>query len=39
MSPAGSDKDPEDDTADPNQVVSFVGPAQAPSGYKIFDPC
>ena len=35
----GSDEDSEDDTVDPDQVVSFVGPAQAPSGYKILDSC
>ena len=39
LSPAGSDEDSEDDTADDDQVVSFVGPAQAPSGYKILDSC
>ena len=28
-----------DDTADPQQVLSFVGAAQAPSGYKILESC
>ena len=32
-------EDSEDDTADPDQVVSFDGPAQAPSGFKILDSC
>jgi hypothetical protein len=31
--------DLEDDTADPNQVLSFVGAAQAPPGYKILESC
>ena len=39
LSPGGSDEDSEDDTADHDQVVSFFGPAQAPSGYKILDSC
>ena len=33
------DDDSEDDTADPQQVLSFVGAAQAPSGYKILESC
>ena len=36
---SAGDEDSKDDTADPDQVVSFVGPAQAPSGYKILDSC
>ena len=39
LSPGGSDEDSEDDTADHGQVVSFNGPAQVPSGYKILDSC
>ena len=27
------------DTADPQEVLSFVGAAQAPSGYKILESC
>ena len=33
------DDDSEDDTADPLQLLSFVGTAQAPSGYKILESC
>ena len=33
------DDDSEDDTADPQQLLSFVGTAQAPSGYKILESC
>ena len=33
------DDDSEDDAADPQQVLSFVGAAQAPSGYKILESC
>ena len=33
------DNDSEDDTADPQQLLSFVGTAQAPSGYKILESC
>ena len=33
------DVDSEDDTADPQEVLSFVGAAQAPSGYKILESC
>jgi len=29
----------EDDTAHPRQLLSFVGTAQAPSGYKILESC
>ena len=32
-------EDSEDDTADPQQLLSFVGAAQAPSGYKILESC
>jgi hypothetical protein len=35
----GDNDDSEDDTADPNQVLSFVGAAQAPPGYKILESC
>ena len=35
----GDSDDSEDDTADPNQVLSFVGAAQAPSGYTILESC
>ena len=31
--------DSEDDTDEPNQVLSFVGAAQAPTGYKILESC
>jgi len=31
--------DSEDDTAHPQQLLSFVGAAQAPSGYKILESC
>jgi len=37
--PPGPDKDTGDDTADPDQVVSFVGLAQVPCGYQILDSC
>jgi len=33
------DDDSEDDTADSQQVISIVGAAQAPSGYKILESC
>ena len=33
------DDDSEDDTAQPQQLLSFVGAAQAPSGYKILESC
>ena len=33
------DHDSEDDTAHPQQLLSFVGAAQAPSGYKILESC
>ena len=39
MSAGGFGEDSEDDTADRDQVVSFVGPAPVPSGYKILDSC
>ena len=39
LSPAGSDEDSEDDTADPDQIVSFIGPAQALSAYEILESC
>ena len=35
----GDSDDSEDDTAEPNQVLSFVGAAQAPTGYKILESC
>ena len=34
-----SDDDSEDDTADSQQVLSFVGAAQAPSKCKILESC
>jgi hypothetical protein len=33
------DDDSEDDTSDSQQVLSYVGAAQAPSGYKILKSC
>ena len=33
------DDDTKDDTADSQQVLSFVGAAQAPSNYKIRESC
>jgi len=33
------DDDSEDDTAHPQQLLSFVGAARAPSGYKILESC
>jgi len=33
------DDDSEDDTAHPQQLLSFVGAVQAPSGYKILESC
>ena len=33
------DDDTEDDTANSQQILSFVGAAQAPSGYKILESC
>ena len=33
----GDSDDSEDDTAEPNQVSSFVGAAQAPTGYQILE--
>jgi hypothetical protein len=33
------DDDSEDDTADSQHVLSFVGAAQAPSKYKILESC
>ena len=33
------DDDSEDDTADPQQLLSFVATAHAPSGYKILESC
>ena len=33
------DDDSEDDIAHPQQLLSFVGAAQAPSGYKILESC
>ena len=35
----GDSDDSEDDTAEPNQVLSFIGAAQAPTGYKILESC
>ena len=31
--------DSEDDTAHPQQLLSFVGAAQVPSGYRILESC
>ena len=37
--PTSLQDDSEDDTDEPNQVLSFVGAAQAPTGYKILESC